>query len=142
MNKRQLLAGTAAAVLTFGSAAAAIALNVGASSGQDTSPAGKLAATESVVTAPPVTPSTIYVDVTVPDLPPGSVPVTDSGTPGPVGSAGSAGSTGSTRKKGSDAAPSTSPSATPTVPGTGHDIAGAPDDEKSEPSHQGGGDDD
>ena len=133
MNKRQLLAGTAAAVLTFGSAAAAIALNVGASSGQDTSPAGKLAATESVATAPPVTPSTIYVDVTVPDLPPGSVPVTDSG---------STGSTASTSTQGKASAPRTNPAATPTVPGTGHDIAGAPDDEKSEPPHQGGGDDD
>jgi hypothetical protein len=136
MHKRQLLAASAAAVLTFGSAAAAIALNVGASSGQDTSPAGKLAATETVATAPPVTPSTIYVDVTVPDLPPGSAPVTDSG------STGSTASNGSGNKPGSATAPRTNPSATPTVPGTGHDVAGAPDNEQTEPPHQGGGDDD
>jgi hypothetical protein len=73
MNKRQIVAGTVAAVLTLGAAAAAVVVNLGAASPQDTSPAGKLAATE-VVTAPP---STIYVDVTVPDLPPGSVPRAD-----------------------------------------------------------------
>jgi len=74
MNKRQIVAGTTAAVLTFGAAAAAVFVNLGAASPQDTSPAGKLAATENIATVPP---STIYVDVTVPDLPPGSAPRTD-----------------------------------------------------------------
>jgi hypothetical protein len=65
---RKLAAGVAAVVLTFAAAGAAVAVNLGSNSGVDT-PAGKLTATESVsdtTAAPAATPSTIYVDVTVP----------------------------------------------------------------------------
>ncbi len=65
---RKLLAGVAAVVLTLGAAGAAVAVNLGTGAAVDT-PAGRLSATEPIGTAEAttqVTPSTIYVDVTVP----------------------------------------------------------------------------
>jgi len=133
MNKRQLIAGTAAAVLTFGSAAAAIALNVGAASTNDSSPAGKLIATESLAPAPAATPSTIYVDVTVPDLPPGSAPVTDAGSS--TSGNGSGSGTAVVSPRGSGSAPS-----------AGVVRAGSAQDDEAHESPdthpEGGGDDD
>jgi len=64
---RKLAAGVAAVVLTLSAAGAAVAVNL-TDSAVD-SPAGKLTATEPVSiseSAPTATPSTIYVDITVP----------------------------------------------------------------------------
>jgi hypothetical protein len=60
---KQLIAGAIAAVLTLGTAGAAVALNLGTAADEDPSPAGQLTATSPPTTAP--TPSTIYVDVPV-----------------------------------------------------------------------------
>ena len=64
---RKAVAGVAAVVLTLAAAGAAVAVNLGAGTELE-SPAGKLIATEPVdaTTSTAATPSTIYVDVTVP----------------------------------------------------------------------------
>lgn len=76
MNKtppktRKLLAGIAAVVLTLGAAGAAVAVNLGTGSAVET-PAGRLSATEPAgtpQTSSGATPSTLYVDMTVPTDP-------------------------------------------------------------------------
>lgn len=76
MNKtspktRKLLAGIAAVVLTLGAAGAAVAVNLGTGSAVET-PAGRLSATEPAGTPQTpsgATPSTLYVDMTVPTDP-------------------------------------------------------------------------
>jgi hypothetical protein len=65
-TRKQVIAGAIAAVLTLGTAGAAVALNLGTAADEDPSPAGQLTATSPPTTAP--TPSTIYIDV------PGSAP--------------------------------------------------------------------
>lgn len=65
---RKLLAGVAAVVLTLGAAGAAVAVNLGTGAAVET-PAGRLTATEPISspqTSAEITPSTIYVDLTVP----------------------------------------------------------------------------
>ena len=73
---KQLAAGTAAIVLTFAAAGAAVAVNLGTSSSGQGSKVGNLPAAQPISAAGassntvPVVPSTIYVDVTVPyDVP-------------------------------------------------------------------------
>lgn len=76
-NTRKLAAGIAAVVLTLSAAGAAVAVNLGTGA-ELNSPAGKLSATESISqtdpTAPAPTPSTIYVDLTVPVAPAPAAP--------------------------------------------------------------------
>ncbi len=88
---RKAVAGLAAVVLTLAAAGAAVAVNLGSGTELD-SPAGKLVATEpvDVTTSTAATPSTIYVDVTVP-LP--QAPVTQATTGPAVGSSDSGVST-------------------------------------------------
>jgi hypothetical protein len=77
---RKLLAGVAAVVLTLGAAGAAVAVNLGTGAAVET-PAGRLSATEPVSspqTSSEITPSTIYVDLTVP------VPTESTAMPAPV----------------------------------------------------------
>jgi hypothetical protein len=75
---RKLLAGVAAVVLTLGAAGAAVAVNLGTGAAVET-PAGRLAATEPIGTTPSeITPSTIYVDLTVP------VPTESTAAPAPA----------------------------------------------------------
>jgi len=73
---KQLAAGTAAILLTFAAAGAAVAVNLGTTSSGQSSKVGNLPSAQPVgaAVAPsstdPVVPSTIYVDVTVPyDVP-------------------------------------------------------------------------
>lgn len=73
MDRRRLTAAVVAVVLTVATAGAAVILNIGAGSAGG-SPAGAPAVRTD--TAPP---STLYVDVTVPDLAPGSAPRVDPG---------------------------------------------------------------
>jgi hypothetical protein len=77
-TRKQLIAGAVAAVLTLGSAGAAVALNLGASTDAPPSEAGRLTAT-STGAAPP----TVVVDVTVPDTVGGPGTVGPAGTPAP-----------------------------------------------------------
>ena len=82
MHRRHVAALVVATVFTLGSAAAAIALNLGTAA-----TAGQLPGRQPTVnsSAPP---STLYVDVTVPDLPAGSQPVVDPQTPSASSAAG------------------------------------------------------
>ena len=83
MDRRHLAAAVVAAVFTVASAGAAVALNVDAGDGD--SPTGHVAGRPG--TAPP---STLYVDVTVPDLAPGSRPRIDQGGDDPPAATGGA----------------------------------------------------
>lgn len=74
-TRKQLIAGAIAAVLTLGSAGAAVALNLGARTDDPPSEAGRLTATSTGAT-----PSTVVVDVPVP-APAGNDPAGTTGAP-------------------------------------------------------------
>jgi hypothetical protein len=77
---RKLLAGVAAVVLTLGAAGAAVAVNLCTGAAVET-PAGRLTATEPISspqTSAEITPSSIYVDLTVP------VPTESTAAPAPA----------------------------------------------------------
>lgn len=101
MISKQLAAGLIAAVLTAGAAGAAVTVNLATSAADSPTQAGQLVAqVEPTTTVAPAPPSTIYVDVTIPDLP----PVTAESAPAPApeivvetGSAGGSGSSGGSR---------------------------------------------
>ena len=86
MLTKQFAATLLAAFLTAGAAGAAVAVNVTTGTDERPTPAGQLAAVEqstSTTGVPPV-PSTIVIDVTVPDLPPvGPAEVVGAAPPGP-----------------------------------------------------------
>jgi len=127
---RKLAAGVAAVVLTLSAAGAAVAVNL-TDSGVE-SPAGKLTAVETVSgsePAPAATPSTVYVDVTVP-------------VPGePTGSASS--STVPPSEASTPAAAGVDPLTTATPPSDDHhDDADDHDGHESSDDHHDGADDD
>jgi hypothetical protein len=101
MISKQLAAGLIAAVLTAGAAGAAVTVNLATNAADSPTQAGQLVSqVEPTTTAAPAPPSTIYVDVTIPDLP----PVTAESAPAPApevvvetGSAGGSGSSGGSR---------------------------------------------
>ena len=73
MISKQLAAGLIAAVLTAGAAGAAVTVNLATSAADSPTQAGQLVAQVEPTTSTtgvPAPPSTIYIDVTVPDLPP------------------------------------------------------------------------
>ena len=156
MNKtprtfKQLAAGTAAIVLTFAAAGAAVAVNLGTSSSGEVSKVGNLPAAQPISAATassstvPVVPSTIYVDVTVPY---------DVVVPSPAASASpsarSASSGGSTNSK--SAAPMSNSAVAAASDSSGSAVTATPieresereseHEPESEPEHQEGRDDD
>ncbi|GEM_PF-1437454 len=84
-NSKTVAAATFAVIITLASAGTAVAVNLGAANSADTSPTGRLAATQPISlnesTAPQkLTPSTSYLDVDAPITPDPSSPMSsDSG---------------------------------------------------------------
>lgn len=100
MITKQLSAGIIAAVLTAGAAGAAVSVNLASNAADSPTQAGQLvsqADPTTSTTAAPAPPSTIYVDVTVPDLPPAVDDVAPSSPAEVVVETGSGGGSGGSR---------------------------------------------
>jgi hypothetical protein len=147
MKRRMALtfAGTAAIVLTAGSAAVAANLGILGSANQE--PVGQLDANSVADLSPTTSTSVAPIVVTIDEIVPVPVETPPETTPPAVsGSGGSSGSSGSSASSGSGSAGSQGPSATTSttarVDNSGHGSSDDDDHSGSDDDHSGGGGDD